>query len=178
MSAIRVLGISLVALVFLGGCQSTPTVTRSGDIKDIIIGDTLSSTTVAANPGDEVRWVNKRTAPVRIIFLDTISDDQLSCKNNFGGLLSPSTTAKLDTNETASVCFRDPGYFRYTVRMESAGMAGEGNASGVVKIGGQASQSMGETSAPCNTARSSEQAGNRTDGYPTDQKSGPLSPTP
>src|SRR4051812_21199093 len=93
MSAIRFLGISLVALVFLGGCQSTPTVTRSGDIKDIIIGDTLSSTAVAANPGDEVRWVNKRTAPVRIIFLDTISDDQLSCKNNFGGLLSPSTTA-------------------------------------------------------------------------------------
>ncbi len=31
MSSIRYLGIGLVALVFLAGCQSTSTVTRSGD---------------------------------------------------------------------------------------------------------------------------------------------------
>jgi hypothetical protein len=114
---------------------------------------------------------------VRIIFLDRMSDKQLSCKNNFGGLMTPNNTAKLDTNETASACFRDPGYFRYTVRMESAGVAGEGNVSGVVKVGGQASQSTGQTSDPYNTARSREQAGGRTDGQPTDQKSGPSSPT-
>ena len=163
MDAIRSLGISLVALVFLGGCESTPTVTRSGDVKDIIIGNNLSSTEVAVSPGDEVRWVNKRTAPVRIIFLDTLSDKQLSCKNNFGGLMTPSNTAKLSTNETASACFRDPGYFRYTIRMESAGMA-EGNVSGVVKVGGHASRSTGQTSDPNNTARVREQAGDRTEG--------------
>jgi len=59
MSSIRYLGISLVALIFLAGCQSTPTVTRSGDVKDIIIGDNLSSGEVVVSPGDEVRWVNK-----------------------------------------------------------------------------------------------------------------------
>ena len=173
MSSIRYLGISLVALIFLAGCQSTPTVTRSGDVKDIIIGDNLSSGEVVVSPGDEVRWVNKRTAPVRIVFLDPVSDKQFSCKNNFGGLMTPSNTAKLATNETASACFRDPGYFRYTVRMESAGMTGEGNVPGVVKVGGQ---STGQTSDPNNTARSREEAG-RTDGQPTDQKSGPPSST-
>ena len=170
MSSIRYLGIGFVALVCLAGCESTPTVTRSGDVKDIIIGDNLSSGEVVVSPGDEVRWVNKRTLPVRIIFLDPLSDKQLSCKNNFGGWVTPSNTAKLATNETASACFRDPGYFRYTVRMESAGMTGEGNVPGVVKVGGQ---STGQTSDPNNTAQSRVEAGDQSDRRPTEQKSEP-----
>ena len=174
MSSIRFIGIGLVASLFMGGCESTPTVTRSGEIKDIIIGDNLSSGEVVANPGDEIRWVNKRTAPVRIVLLDPVSDKQLSCKNNFGGLMTPRNTAKLSTNESASACFRDPGYVRYTVRMESTDMAGERNVPGVVKVGGQ---STGQTSDPNNTARSRAEAGGRTDGQPLDQKSGPPSST-
>jgi hypothetical protein len=174
MSSIRYVGIGLAALVFLGGCESTPTVTRSGDVKDIIIGDDLVAGEIAVSPGDEVRWVNKRTAPVRIIFLDPVSDKQLSCKNNIGGLMSPSDTAKLATNESASACFRDPGYFRYTVRMESAVTTGEINVPGVIKVGRQAT---GHTSDPNNTARSRGEAGDRTDAQPTDQKSGPPSST-
>ena len=144
MNPIRYLGVALV--VFVLGCQGTPTVTRTGDVKDIIIGDNQSFGEMAVSPGDEVRWVNKRIAPVRIVFLDPVSDKQLSCQNNFGGMMTPSNTARLDTNETASACFRDPGYFRYTVRMESANMAGERNVSGVVKVGGLASQGAGQTS--------------------------------
>ena len=174
MSSIRYLGFGLMALVFLGACESTPTVTRSGDVKDIIIGDNLSSGEVVVSPGDEIRWVNKRTAPVRIVFLSPVSDKQLSCKNNFGGLMTPSDTAKLSTNETASVCFRDPGYVRYTVRMKSADTTGELNVPGVIKVG---RQSTGQSSDPHTTARSREEAGDRTDGQPTDQKSGSPSST-
>jgi len=165
MNPIRYLG---VALLFVLGCQGTPTVTRTGDVKDIIIGDNLVSGEIAVSPGDEVRWVNKRTAPVRIIFLDAVSDKQLSCKNNFGGWMTPSDTAKLATNETASVCFRDPGYFRYTVRMESARSTGELNVSGVVKVGGQASQAVGQTS---------DQNSGRTSGQTSDKTSSPTSST-
>lgn len=144
MKSIRYLGV--MALLFVLGCQNTPTVTRTGDVRDIIIADNLISGEIAANPGDEVRWVNRRTAPVRIIFLDPVSDRQLSCRNNFGGLMTPSDTARLTMNETASACFRDPGYFRYTVRMESAGTMGERNVAGVVKVGVPAGQAIGQTS--------------------------------
>ena len=160
MNPIRYLGVALVFFVL--GCQGTPTVTRSGDVKDIIVGDNLTSGEVAVSPGDEVRWVNKRTAPVRIVFLDPMSDKQLSCKNNFGGLMTPSDTAKLATNESASVCFRDPGYYRYTVRMESARTTGELNVSGVVKVGGRASQAADQTS---------DQNRGRTSGQTSDQTS-------
>src|SRR5680860_1145417 len=109
MKPIRYLG--GVALVFVLGCQGMPTVTRTGDVKDIMIGDDVTSGNIAVGPGDEVRWINKRTAPVRIVFLDPEWDKQLSCKNNFGGLMTRSDTAELATNETASVCFRDAGTF-------------------------------------------------------------------
>ena len=164
MNPIRYLGVALV--VFVLGCQGTPTVTRSGDVKDIIIGDNQSFGEMTVSPGDEVRWVNKRTAPVRIVFLDPVSDKQLSCQNNFGGMMTPSNTAKLATNETASACFRDPGYFRYTVRMESANMTGERNVPGVIKVGGQSGQAAGQTS---------DQNRGRTSGQSNDQSTDRIS---
>ena len=153
MNLIRYLG---VALLFVLGCQGLPTVTRSGDVKDLIIGDDLTSSETAVNTGDEIRWINKRTQPVRVIFLDAVLDKQLSCKNNVGGWMTPGDTAQLATNETASVCFRDPGYFRYIVRMESAKTTGDINVQGVIKVGGQGGQAAGQTSEQ-NRGRTSEE---------------------
>jgi plastocyanin len=164
MNPIRYLG---VALVFVLGCQAVPTVTRTGDVKDIIIGDDLSSREIAVNTGDEVRWINKRTQPVRVIFLDAVLDKQLSCKNNVGGWMTPSDTAQLGKNETASACFRDPGYFRYIVRMESALTTGDINIQGVIKVGGQGGQAAAQTSDQ-NRGRTSGQTSDRT----TDQNTG------
>ena len=163
-----------VALLFVLGCQSTPTVTRTGDVKDIIIGDELSSREIAVNTGDEVRWINKRTAPVRIVFLDPVSDKQLSCKSNVGGWMTPSDTAQLDKNETASACFRDPGYYRYIVRMESAKSTGDINVQGVIKVGGQGGQAAAQTSDQNRgrtSGQTSEQTSEQTSGHTSDQAS-------
>ena len=169
-----------VALLFVLGCQGTPTVTRTGDVKDIIIGDELSSREIAVNTGDEVRWINKRTQPVRVIFLDAVSDKQLSCKNNVGGWMTPSDTAQLGKNETASVCFRDPGYFRYIVRMESAKTTGDINVQGVIKVGGQGGQAVSQTSDQNRgrtSGQSSDQTSGRTSEQPSDKASSPRSST-
>ena len=160
MKPIHYLGVLLLLVL---GCQGTPTVTRSGDVKDIIIGEKLSSAEVVVSAGDEVQWINKRTAPIRIVFLDQGAHKALSCKNNFGGLMTPSNTAKLAMNESASACFRDPGYFRYTVRMESATTTGEINVPGVIKVGGQGSQAADQTS---------DQNSGRTSGQMSDHNSG------
>ena len=181
MNPIRYLG---VALLFVLGCQGMPTVTRTGDVKDIIIGDELSSREIAVNTGDEVRWINKRTQPVRVIFLDAVLDKQLSCKNNVGGWMTPRDTAQLGRNETASVCFRDPGYFRYIVRMESAKTTGDINIQGVIKVGGQGGQAAGQTSdqnrgrtSGQTSDQTSEQTNGRTSDQASDKTSSPRSST-
>jgi plastocyanin len=156
MSSFRYLGMGLAALVFLGGCESTPTVTRTGDVKDIVIGDKLSAAEVSVNPGDEVRWVNKRTAPVRIVFLDPVTE-KLSCKNNVGGWMTRNDTIKLDTNESASACFRDVGQVRYTVRMDSALPTGEMNVPGMIRVGGKQGDAAAQTREQ-GSSRASDQA--------------------
>lgn len=167
-----------VALLLVLGCQGTPTVTRTGDVKDIIIGDDLLSKEIAVNTGDEVRWINKRTLPVRVVFLDPVSDKQLSCKKNVGGWMTPNDTAQLGKNETASACFRDPGYFRYIVRMESALTTGDINVQGVIKVGGQGGQAAAQTSDQ-NSGRTSGQTSDQTidqnTGQTSDQTSGKAS---
>lgn len=130
------------ALVLLTGCQSIggesmPTLTRTGQVKDVVIRDVVEPTSLAVNPGDEVRWINKRQGAVRVIFLNPMTEN-LNCVRNFGGPLGFGTkrneySAKLGSNETASVCFRDSGEVKYVVRAESTD--GEHNMAGTISIG-------------------------------------------
>src|SRR6476620_796686 len=75
------------ALLMLAGCQtiggeSLPTLTRTGEVKDIVIRETADPASVTVNPGDEVRWVNKRQDNVKVIFLNPMTEN-LSCQRNF-----------------------------------------------------------------------------------------------
>jgi len=134
------------ALLMLAGCQtiggeSMPTVTRTGEVKDVIIRDVVEPASVTANSGDEIRFINKRQSAVRVIFLNPMTEN-LSCQRNFGGLLGFGTkrneySTKLGANETASVCFRDPGDVKYVVRANSGDIIGEQNLAGVISVGGR-----------------------------------------
>lgn len=143
------------ALIVLAGCQHTlvrdsmPTVTRTGDVKDVVIRDNVSPQTLTAKPGDEIRWINKRQGDVRVIFLNPVME-QLTCQRNFGGFMGADRnqyTAKLGTNDTASLCFRSPGEVKYVVRAESSDPSGEQNIPGTIRIGSeeQASPSLERT---------------------------------
>ena len=133
------------ALLMLAGCQSIggegmPTLTRTGEVKDVIIRDVVEPTSVTVNPGEEVRWINKRQGDVRVIFLNPMTEN-LACQRNFGGMMGFGTkrneySAKLSPNDTASVCFRDAGEVKYVVRATSGDPIGEQNIAGTIQIGG------------------------------------------
>lgn len=140
---------SMCVAVFLLplGCQGMPTLTRTGDVKDILVTEHLSKTEINVNPGDEVRWINKRTTPAMIIFLEPI-DGRLSCKQGFGGFMTPTESATLDPNESASVCFHDPGSIRYAVKMKSATPSEDTHVSGLIRIGASLSKDTEALPAP------------------------------
>ncbi len=119
----------------VAACSSVPKVTRTGELKDIKIAQHVEPTERSAGVGDEIRWINRRTGTVRIIFLDPI-ETNISCNNGFGGFsnMFKNNHASIDENETASLCLNRAGSYRYTVRMDSSGPSGEMNESGVLKI--------------------------------------------
>ena len=151
MKPIQYLG---VTLLFVLGCQALPTVTRTGDVTTIVISNDVAAQEIAVNPGDEIRWSNERTGFVQIVFSAPLLNNQLSCKNNIGGILTPSDTARLAPNETASVCFRNAGFFRYTVRTETGLTFGQISVPGLITVGGNS----GEGAVPTN-AHTSDRTG-------------------
>ena len=132
------------ALLVLAGCQTIggegmPTVTRTGEVKDVIIRETVEPASFAANSGDEIRFINKRQSDVRVIFLNPVTEN-LNCQRNFGGPMGFGTkrneySAKLGPNETASICFRDPAEVKYVVRATSGDIIGEQNLAGNISVG-------------------------------------------
>jgi plastocyanin len=130
------------AFILLTGCQhslvrgSMPTITRTGEVKDIVIKQSVSPVTVAANPGDEIRWINKREGDVEVTFLTPMMD-RLACQRNFGAIMGEDRnqySAKIETNDTAGVCFRDPIRLTYVVKAESSDPSGEDNLPGSIII--------------------------------------------
>jgi plastocyanin len=134
------------ALLMLAGCQtiggeSMPSLTRTGEVKDVIIREGVEPASLTVNAGDEIRWINKRQGTVRVVFLNPMTEN-LACQRNFGGLLGFGTkrneySAKLGSNETASLCFRDPAEVKYVVRADSSDPIGEQNLAGTISIGSQ-----------------------------------------
>jgi plastocyanin len=150
------------ALLLLTGCQhmgmgggnGMPTITRTGEVKDIVIREDVEPQTVSANAGDEIRWINKRQGNVRVVFLDPVTE-MLSCQRNFGGLMGPNRaqfTANLGSNDTASLCFKNASELRYVVRADSNEPAGEVNLPGSITVVGEDRSSM-QQSRPAETER-------------------------
>jgi len=123
----------LIGCALTLACASMPNVTRTGKVQDVLIQEQLSPADVTVRPGDEVRWVNRRQADVRIIFLNPISG-VLNCHREFSGLLSTRNETRLRPNETASLCFSKSGSYRYTARMATALPSGELNVPGIVRV--------------------------------------------
>ncbi len=115
MKAVVYFAILTAPLLYMAGCQSLPSAPRSGEMKEIVIGENLSPTELSVNTGDEVRWTNKHMVPVRIEFLEPV-DGKLSCHNNFGGVMTGRNAVTLGPNESASLCFREPIDSKYVVR--------------------------------------------------------------
>ena len=130
------------ALIILTGCQhslvrdSMPTVSRTGEVKDVVIQDTVSPTSVMAKPGDEIRWINKRQADVQVIVISPLRE-QLTCQRNFWEMMGADRnqyTANVERNDTAAVCFGDPTELKYVVRTEWTDPSGEHSFPGTIKI--------------------------------------------
>ncbi len=128
----------------LGGGDGMPTITRTGEVKDIVIRENVEPATVTVNPGDEIRWVNKRQGDARVIFLLPV-EGQLTCQRGFGGMMSGGNknqyTAKLGVNDTASVCFKNSSEIKYVVRADSNLPSGEENIAGTINVGDGQDQS-------------------------------------
>jgi len=114
LKAYRGVIVATALLTLVAGCQWLPIAASPVPIHYVAIEDGVSDTDLRTKAGEEVRWVNVRTAPVAVIFSGLVRDD-LSCKRGFAKDEAARMTAIIFPDEYASLCFSKSGKNTYRV---------------------------------------------------------------
>ena len=113
------------------GLTAVPETSRTAKVQDVHV--TLTYVTPAeasVNVGDELRFINDRADPVRIILID--AGKSIACKRGFTG--SVDQQADIKPGESASFCFEKAGMAKYMVRSTQGMVGGEKVVSAEIEI--------------------------------------------
>lgn len=126
----------ILSVIGLSACSMlTPQTTRTGEIHDVKVEEGLAPAIIDVRIGDEVRWVNHRTLPVQIDFIDK-NLDGVSCHRGFTNWIGMKTeSSTVGPSKSVSVCFSKTGVIPYNVRMESALPGGKQIVKGEIRVG-------------------------------------------
>lgn len=131
--------IGAVLLAASVGCASVATTSRTGTIHEVSFGERMTPVNLNVRTGDEIRWINQRSEPVTVEFLDGALAN-VSCEEGFSqrrlsnvrGRLQESTTIR--PNASASLCFTALGTVSYNARMDSPLAGGQTIESGSIRV--------------------------------------------
>jgi hypothetical protein len=105
----------LASMSAVGCAQTSPSASSaSGRIHFVVIEDGVSDNDVQARAGEEVRWVNVRTAPVSVIF-NELQHGDVSCEHGFSNSTNAHMAAVILPDHNASLCFSAVGRRTYRV---------------------------------------------------------------
>ena len=128
------------ALMIIAGCATLSGTagiadsTRTGTIHDVVFEERMVPVGLQVGIGDEVRWVNRRSTPVKLEFLDG-SLDKVVCQSGFSSFLRrQQESAVIKPNQSASLCFGRAETVRYNARMESPVAGGQMIESGSIYV--------------------------------------------
>ena len=129
------------ALVATGaGCASVAETSRTGGIQEVRLAERLTPTDVQVQSGDEIRWINERSSPVTIEFLEGALGD-VSCERGFSTRTFRNVmgqrreVATIEPLGSASLCFTTSGTVSYNARMESPIAGGQVINAGTIIVG-------------------------------------------
>ena len=114
------IGLGLAAACGHGPTEATRTV------RTVEISNQVSPRLMYASPGDEVRWTNARSNPVRVGFLNLRLIEDPQCQKgivNFFGQVNDLIT--IAPGESISLCFNRTGDLRYNVWFDADDPKGE-----------------------------------------------------
>lgn len=129
-----------VALLAIAGCATIAgtagiaTTTRTGTIHDVRFEQRMSPPELWVRAGDEIRWVNQRSTPVTVEFLEDALKN-VTCQSGFSSMLRRQQEAtEIKPNESASLCFGKAGTVTYNARMDSPVAGGRLIESGTIHV--------------------------------------------
>jgi plastocyanin len=124
----------LAGMVSLSACGTLPTGTQSGKVYEVRISEeAIQPLDIMVGLGDEVRFRNERLKPVFVFFFRDFRDE-LSCQRGFTLFWGTEEEAKIESGDSASLCFARAGTVGYTVRFDVATFGGIGGTPGETNL--------------------------------------------
>ena len=104
-----------ISMGLAAACGHAPT-QAARTVRTVEISNQVSPHVMYASPGDEVRWMNARSTPVRVGFLSLRLVEDHQCQKgivDFFGQVNDLVT--IAPGESISLCFNRTGDLRYNV---------------------------------------------------------------
>lgn len=118
----------LIGLIVLSGCSmwtnrpTVPETSRTAIVHDVRITLTdIEPAELRANVGDEVRFLNDKTQPIRVVLIE--AGKSIACNKGFNGTIDQE--ADIKPGQYAGFCFSKPGTVKYMARDQTAVTGGE-----------------------------------------------------
>jgi hypothetical protein len=124
----------LAWMLSLTACGTLPTGTQSGKVYEIrITEEDIQPLDIVVGIGDEVRFRNERFKPAFVFFFRDYRDE-LSCQRGFTLFWGTEEEARIQSGDSASLCFARAGTVGYTVRFDVTTFGGIGGTPGEVNL--------------------------------------------
>ena len=104
------------ALIITAGCGTPSSGSKGSTVHMVQVGPKIDPLQINAGKDHEVRWINKRSQPIAVIFPRS-DESRISCRTGFkkiGSVLS----AEIAPNSSASMCFSELGKYDYRIRLD------------------------------------------------------------
>lgn len=115
-------------VLMLSGCSTwsnkptVPETSRTAVVHDVRVSLTeIEPVELRANVENEVRFINDKTQPIRVILIE--AGKRIACNKGFNGTIDQE--ADIKPGQYAGFCFSQPGTVRYMARDLSAMTGGE-----------------------------------------------------
>ncbi len=112
---------------------TVPETSRTAVVHDVRVSLTdITPVELRANVGDEVRFMNDKTQPIRIVLIE--AGKSIACNKGFNGTIDQE--ADIKPGQSASFCFSKPGTVKHMALDQTAVTGGEQIVSAQILIGG------------------------------------------
>lgn len=115
----RMIWACLVLVGIVTGCSHPSVPDIKAQVRIVEVTDEVTPSVLYAAPGEEVRWTNLRSNPIRLGFLTMRLLDEVGCDHGIKTLFGQmSDLVTIPPGESVSLCFVRRGDLKYNVWLE------------------------------------------------------------
>lgn len=116
------------------GCSQKGGAQSAGTVRCVQILEEVKPPTLYARVGDEIRWVNLQSSPVRVGILNGGWHSDVSCEKGFTRFGTMEDSVEIPPQEYVSLCLGKPATLHYNVWLDAENIKGSMTPTATIRV--------------------------------------------